>query len=87
MTTRYIGSSAVDRTVDGRLWLIPDGWTIGRLATPTHCRSCQAAVLFAKNDKTGKSSPFDAVPNIHEPTESVSHFATCPQAASWRKTA
>lgn len=85
MTTRYIASSSIDRTVDGRLWLIPDGWTVAPRATPTHCRSCQQPVLFATNEKTGKASPFDYVPNIHEPTDSVSHFATCPQAASWRK--
>ena len=84
---QYIGSSNIDRTVDGRLWQIPEGWPVWRAAKaePTHCRSCQAPVLFAQNDKTGKSSPFDPVPNIHEPVDSVSHFATCPQAAKWRK--
>jgi hypothetical protein len=85
MTTRIVGSSSIDRTVDGRLWLIPGGWTLSPRTSPTHCRSCQAPVLFAKNDATGKSAPFDYVPDIHEPTVSVSHFATCPHAAAWRK--
>lgn len=85
MTIRYIASAPFDMTIDGHLWLIPDGYQLKPGSKPVHCRSCQAAVLFATSEKTGKASPFDAVPNIHEPTPSVSHFATCPQAARWRK--
>lgn len=85
MPERYIGSDQFDQRIDGRVWMIPDGWTIKPKASALHCRSCQAPILFATNDKTGKASPFYPIPNVHEESVSTSHFATCPQAPSWRK--
>lgn len=68
------------------------------MLTPTvgTCRSCGASVFFAKSD-AGKWMPFDCKPvngyiirddegtlrAIHQPTH-ISHFATCPQAETWR---
>lgn len=45
------------------------------------CRSCGAPVLWCTTAK-GKKMPVD-VPENDEPT--TSHFATCPDAGTWRK--
>jgi hypothetical protein len=58
---------------------LPDGWTADNASD---CRSCGAPIMWAKNDKSGKKAPFDP---LHEGDVSVSHFATCPQAAAWRR--
>lgn len=58
---------------------LPEGWTAH---DEGECRSCHAPILWAVNDKSGKSSPFDPA---KDEAPSVSHFATCPQAGQWRK--
>lgn len=57
-------------------WEVPEGW---KLIDPRigQCRSCGAPVMWLQNLKTAKKAPFDP--------DSKSHFATCPQAASWRQ--
>lgn len=40
------------------------------------CRSCGAMVVWVLNPKTGKRPPYNA--------DGTSHFATCPQAPSWK---
>lgn len=61
------------------------------------CRSCGATVYWIRNELTGKSSPFDPVETCgacngqgckrcrFEGRLQKSHFASCPQAAEWRK--
>lgn len=56
-------------------WIVPDGWSFLN-DKPGLCRSCGAPVLWLES-KNGKKSPFNA--------DGVNHFATCPQADSWRK--
>ncbi len=46
------------------------------------CKSCGATINWCVTDK-GKKMPVD-VPEGSEPT--TSHFATCPDANTWRKT-
>jgi len=46
---------------------------------PGTCRSCHAAIVWVKNQKTGKWSPMNR--------DGTSHFATCPQAKDWRRPA
>lgn len=82
---RYIAAGDEHRSLAGRMWLLPEGFTLGHRTAPTQCRSCGSWMLFAKNEKTGKASPFDPVNNIHDGSLSVSHFATCPDAPRWRK--
>jgi hypothetical protein len=51
------------------------------------CRSCGADVVFVFNPKSGKSPPYNPTEQVvHGKTYPVgaSHFATCPQAPSWR---
>jgi hypothetical protein len=43
---------------------------------PGACRSCGAPVMWVET-KRGKRAPLNP--------DGTSHFATCPQAASWRK--
>jgi hypothetical protein len=66
-----------------------------------HCKSCGAAIEWVKSAKTGKAMPLDAAPAadgnlvvidgvahaamVGEGPRRKSHFATCPQAASWRQ--
>ena len=61
------------------------------------CRSCGAAVEWAIVEKSGRRMPFDVpivtIPQFDEdapvvlvdPEKTTSHFASCPQATSWRK--
>jgi hypothetical protein len=63
------------------------------------CRSCGARIEWAKVVDSGRAIPLDVpvtVANVTQfadgrliehldPTISKSHFATCPQAAQWRK--
>lgn len=53
---------------------LPDG----RVGALSNCRSkkCGAPVVFVTNPKTGKTPPFDLDGN--------SHFATCPDAQSFK---
>jgi hypothetical protein len=60
----------------GLLWTIREGYTIGEGSHPVPCRSCASIVLFVKT-RTGAHMPIDP--------DGTSHFATCPQAARWRK--
>lgn len=63
-------------TLDALTWLIPDGWH-QTAHTFAHCRSCHAAIAWFERDGTKTRAPFNP--------DGVSHFATCPQAAQWRK--
>ena len=45
-----------------------------------HCRSCGATIVWVKMT-SGKFSPF----NVEDGVRTVTHFATCPQSADWRK--
>jgi hypothetical protein len=54
-------------------WVIPEGWLPDNLA---RCRSCDAQVMWCVTPK-GKRAPIDR--------DGVNHFATCPQASSWRR--
>jgi hypothetical protein len=53
---------------------LPDG----RMGDLAKCRSpkCGAVVVFATNPKTGKTPPYDL--------DGTPHFATCPDAESFR---
>lgn len=56
------------------------------------CKSCGASIVWGKT-KAGKSIPLDAEPIgglLNEETGEVmklrqTHYATCPDAADWRK--
>lgn len=52
---------------------VPIGWTAGDIG---ECRSCHARVMWCTTPN-GKRAPIDP--------DGKSHFATCPQADSWRK--
>lgn len=41
------------------------------------CRSCQAPIAWATHEHTGRKAPFNP--------DGTSHFASCPQAGTWRK--
>lgn len=58
-------------------WVIP-AWAEPPAAgeKPSACRSCGASVMWVLT-KRGKRAPLNP--------DGTSHFATCPQAASWRK--
>lgn len=55
------------------VWTTPEGWTAGDIG---ECRSCLAPVMWAT---TG-----DGAKNPVNP-DGVTHFATCPDASSWRR--
>jgi len=57
-------------------WILPD-WAVYREGAPTTCRSCRAVVLWVESRSTGKRAPINP--------DGISHFATCPDAAKWRK--
>jgi hypothetical protein len=55
----------------------------------TNCRSCDAKIVWLKTAK-GKSMPVDAATveegdELFDHKRHVSHFATCPDAARYRK--
>lgn len=49
----------------------------GRIASWSRCASCKAAIIWVVTRK-GKDMPVD-------PETDISHFATYPQAAGWRR--
>lgn len=55
-------------------WTVPEGWTADNLG---YCRSCQAKVLWCYTP-AGRKNPVNP--------DGTSHFATCPDAPSWRRT-
>jgi hypothetical protein len=62
----------------GATWQCPPWAVVPSGAIDTRsCRSCGARVAWLKTIKTGSLAPVNA--------DGVSHFATCPQAPSWRK--
>lgn len=56
---------------------LPEGWRLGVRNFRGSCRSCSAEILWATHEKTGRRSPFDLA--------GTSHFASCPEAAKWRR--
>lgn len=60
---------------------LPAGWVAGDRGT---CRSCQAPVVWAIHERTGKRSPFDLDRRDAE-GRLVNHFAVCPDAGTWRR--
>lgn len=58
---------------------VPDGVTIPEgceFRDMGECRSCRARVAWVVTAK-GKRAPYNP--------DGISHYATCPQAATWRK--
>ena len=53
---------------------LPDGWSE---KNGGECRSCHAPIRWARNEQSGRMSPFDL--------DGKSHFATCPNADDFRK--
>ena len=65
------------------------------------CRTCNAPVIWVQSASTGKRMPLnrDPIPggtyqidergfahvDRSQPTGRISHFATCPNAKTWRK--
>ena len=54
------------------------------------CRSCGADIVWFENPKTGKKMPVNAETvevgdEQLDLSHMVSHFATCPQANTWRR--
>jgi len=54
-------------------FVIPEGWVPDNLA---RCRSCGAPIMWCITAK-GRKAPVDR--------DGTNHFATCPQASSWRR--
>jgi hypothetical protein len=74
--------------LDGDLyWELPGVWLLDADPHRSECRSCHAPVLWAKHAQSGKRAPFDPLPKADTSgaTVSANHFATCPDAARWRK--
>lgn len=61
------------RRVSSAGWVIPDGWTFTNLG---ECRSCRTPVAWCITPG-GSKAPVDR--------DGKSHFATCPQASTWRR--
>lgn len=57
----------------------------GKGATRGYCRSCGAPIWWAVGAKSGRWSPMNSPDPLEPERPVVSHFATCPQAASHRK--
>ena len=71
------------------------------MSNEAECASCKAPVVWAEHIESGKRMPLNRDPidggpyQIDEngkcrvdrsfPTGRISHFATCPQAKTWRK--
>jgi hypothetical protein len=55
-------------------WTIPEGYN--NAGEVTKCRSCKAEIRWTVS-KRGKFAPLNR--------DGTSHFANCPQAATWRK--
>ena len=47
------------------------------VGTPGSCKGCGARILWVYHKDTSRNTPYDS--------DGVSHFATCPQAAEFRK--
>lgn len=73
---RHLADVAAEDAPD-QVYVVPDGYTLGARNFRGNCRSCHAEILWATHDVTGRRHPFDL--------DGTSHFATCPQASSWRK--
>lgn len=59
-------------------WVIPNGYTAEITDPPARCRSCRAEILWTTTP-ANKRAPLNR--------DGTSHFATCPQAADWRRPA
>ena len=59
--------------VSDAIWAVPLGWTADNEG---RCRSCGAEILWCLT-AAGKKAPIDR--------DGRSHFATCPDAAEWRR--
>lgn len=61
-------------TAEGDRFLVPEGFVPDEHSA--RCRSCQALIVWTRTPH-GKRMPVDA--------DGKSHFATCPQADTWRR--
>jgi hypothetical protein len=61
-------------TPEGDRFMVPDGYTPGEKSS--RCRSCDALILWCAT-RSQRRAPLNA--------DGTSHFASCPDAASWRK--
>ena len=61
--------------------------TAQRPGSGRRCRSCAAEIVWRETKKTGRFSPYNYPPEVNADgdDEWVSHFVTCPDAASWRR--
>lgn len=73
MTFDPVPNAVVDELASFPGWAIPQGWRPLNVAS---CRSCRAEVMWC-DTKSHKRSPINR--------DGASHFATCPQAESWRR--
>ena len=67
----------------------PDGNPPSKPFSTNKCRKCKAAIVFVRTAK-GKQMPVNAETwtqgeVLYNPEKHVSHFATCPAAAHFRK--
>jgi hypothetical protein len=54
-------------------------WLVTHVGNPGKCSGCGASIYWMKHAQTGKAAPYDP--------EGSSHFATCPQAARFKRSA
>jgi hypothetical protein len=66
--------SAPYATRDRHTFVLPDGWVPDLAAS--WCRSCNALILWCQT-RSGKRAPLNP--------DGTSHFASCPQASTWRR--
>lgn len=69
----------------GELVAVDTSGTVTVICTvdgPGVCKSCGADVIWVKTPK-GNSMPIDP-PEDDQGSKAVSHFATCPDAKTWR---
>jgi hypothetical protein len=64
----------LERDVRFAGWSRPAGWTVTNLG---RCRGCGAAIAWCRTT-AGRHAPLDR--------DGTSHFATCPQADTFRRT-